>query len=123
MSEKLKLAIRLSAETKADVKAFVDLKQKSQDTRRALKQMQEALRGLDARIKATGGKDTRTPGSSSSLRRPATRRAVSGNRQPEHHKNPGQCAGRTAGAAKGWRDWVKSVNPDRADKLDALRKL
>ena len=58
MPEKLKLAIRLSADPKSAVKAFADLKKKSLDTRRALQ--------------------------------------------------------------KDWRDWVKSVNPDRADKLDAL---
>ena len=57
MSEKLKLAIRLSADTKAAVRAFAELKQKSLDTRQALKQTQAELKGLAARIKATGGKD------------------------------------------------------------------
>ena len=57
MSEKLKLAIRLSADTKAAVKAFAELKQKSLDTRQAMKQTQAELKGLAARIQATGGKD------------------------------------------------------------------
>ena len=59
MSEKLKLAIRLSADTKAAVRAFADLKQKSLDTRLALKQTQAELNGLAARIQAAGGKDAR----------------------------------------------------------------
>ena len=57
MSEKLKLAIRLSADTKAAVRAFADLKEKSRDTRQALKQTQAELKGLAARIQAAGGKD------------------------------------------------------------------
>lgn len=57
MSEKLKLAIRLSADTKAAIRAFADLKQKSLDTRQALKQTQAELKGLAARIRAAGGKD------------------------------------------------------------------
>ena len=44
MSAKLKLAIRLSADTRAAVKAFVGLKLKSRDTWQALKQTQQALR-------------------------------------------------------------------------------
>ena len=44
MSEKLKLAIRLSADTKDAIRAFADLKQKSRDTRQTLKQTQQALR-------------------------------------------------------------------------------
>lgn len=59
MFEKLKLAIRLSADTKAAVRAFADLKQKSLDTRQALKQTQAELKGLAARIQAAGGKDAR----------------------------------------------------------------
>ena len=59
MSEKIKLSIRLSADTKAAVRAFVELKQKSLDTRQALKQTQAELKGLAARIQATGGKDAR----------------------------------------------------------------
>ena len=59
MSEKLKLAIRLSADTKAAVRAFAELKQKSLDTRQALKQTQAELKGLADRIKAAGGKDAR----------------------------------------------------------------
>ena len=51
MSEKLKLAIRLSAETKQAVRAFAELKQKSGDTRRALEQTRPALRILAARIR------------------------------------------------------------------------
>ena len=57
MSEKLKLAIRLSADTKAAVRAFADLKEKSRDTRQALQQTQAELKGLADRIKAAGGKD------------------------------------------------------------------
>ena len=38
MSEKLSVSIRLSADPKAAVRAFADLKQKSRDTRQALKQ-------------------------------------------------------------------------------------
>ena len=52
MSEKIRVAIRLSAETEAAVRAFADLKQKSRDTRQALKQTQTELKGLAARIKA-----------------------------------------------------------------------
>ena len=59
MSEKLKLAIRLSADTKAAIRAFADLKEKSRDTRQALKQTQAELKGLADRIKAAGGKDAR----------------------------------------------------------------
>ena len=59
MSEKLKLAIRLSAETKQAVRAFISLKEKSLATRLALKQTQAELKGLAARIQATGGKDAR----------------------------------------------------------------
>lgn len=59
MSEKLKLAIRLSADTKAAVRAFADLKEKSRDTWQALKQTQAELKGLAARIQAAGGKDAR----------------------------------------------------------------
>ena len=51
MSEKLKLAIRLSADTKAAIRAFNDLKQKSRDTRQALKQTQPALGILATRIR------------------------------------------------------------------------
>ena len=51
MSEKLKLAIRLSAETKQAVRAFFDLKQKSRDTWQALKQTPQAFRTLAARIR------------------------------------------------------------------------
>ena len=51
MSEKLNVAIRLSADTKAAVRAFTDLKQKSRDTRQSLKQAQQALRILAARIR------------------------------------------------------------------------
>ena len=51
MSEKLKLSIRLSAETKQAVRAFFDLKQKSRDTRQALKQTPQAFRILAARIR------------------------------------------------------------------------
>ena len=59
MSEKLKLAIRLSADTKSAIRAFADLKLKSRDTWQALKQTQEELKGLADRIKAAGGKDAR----------------------------------------------------------------
>ena len=59
MSEKLKLAIRLSAETKQAVRAFVDLKEKSRDTGRALEKTQEELKALNGLIKATGGQDPR----------------------------------------------------------------
>ena len=55
MSEKLKVAIRLSADPKAVVKAFAELKKKSLATWRALDQTQEELKALTARIKATGG--------------------------------------------------------------------
>ena len=55
MSEKLQLAIRLSADPKSAVKAFAELKKKSLATRRALDQTQEELKALTARIKATGG--------------------------------------------------------------------
>ena len=51
MSEKLKLAIRLSADTKAAVRAFAELKQKSRDTRQALQQTRQAFRILAARIR------------------------------------------------------------------------
>ena len=51
MSEKLKLAIRLSAETKPAVPAFAELKKKSRDTRQSLKQTRPALRILAARIR------------------------------------------------------------------------
>ena len=51
MSEKLRLAIRLSADTKAAVRAFADLKEKSRDTQQALKQAQQAFRILAARIR------------------------------------------------------------------------
>ena len=51
MSEKLKLAIRLSADTKEAVRAFADLKHKSRDTRQALEQARQALRILAARIR------------------------------------------------------------------------
>ena len=51
MSEKLSVAIRLSAETKAAVRAFSDLKYKSRDTWQALKQTPQALRILAARIR------------------------------------------------------------------------
>lgn len=51
MSEKLKLAIRLSAETKQAVRAFVDPKQKPFATRQSLKQAQQAFRILAARIR------------------------------------------------------------------------
>lgn len=51
MSEKLKLAIRQSADPKAAVRAFADLKQKSRDTRQALKQTPQAFRILAARIR------------------------------------------------------------------------
>ena len=57
MYEKLKLAIRLSAETKQAVRAFIDLKEKSRDTGLALKQTQEELKVLSAHIKTTGGQD------------------------------------------------------------------
>ena len=46
MSEKLKLAIRLSAETKAAARAFAELKQKPRDTKQALKQTKQAFRTL-----------------------------------------------------------------------------
>ena len=59
MSDKLKLAIRLSADPKQAVRAFAELKQKSRDTWQALKQTQAELKALSARIKATGGKDAR----------------------------------------------------------------
>ena len=52
MSEKLKVAIRLSADPKPAVRAFAELKQKSRDTWRALQQMQAELKGLAASIKA-----------------------------------------------------------------------
>ena len=51
MFEKLKLAIRLTADPKSAVKAFADLKKKSDDTRQALKQMQQAPCILAARIR------------------------------------------------------------------------
>lgn len=51
MPEKLKVAIRLNADTKQAVRAFADLKQKSRDTRQALEQTQQALRILAARIR------------------------------------------------------------------------
>ena len=59
MSEKLKLAIRLSADTKAAIRAFADLKEKSRDTRQALEKTQEELKALNGLIKATGGQDPR----------------------------------------------------------------
>ena len=59
MPEKLKLAIRLSAETEAAVKAFAELKQKSRDTWQSLEQTQAELKGMAARIQAAGGKDAR----------------------------------------------------------------
>ena len=57
MSEKLKLAIRLSADTKAAVRAFADLKEKSRNTRQALEQTQEELKVLRGLMKTAGGKD------------------------------------------------------------------
>ena len=51
MSEKLKLSIRLSAETKAAARDFAELKQKSRDTRQLLKQTKQAPRTLAARIR------------------------------------------------------------------------
>ena len=51
MPEKLNVAIRLSAETKAAARAFAELKQKSRDTKQALKQTKQALRILAARIR------------------------------------------------------------------------
>lgn len=59
MSEKLNLAIRLSADPKPAVRAFADLRRQSLATRQALEQTQAELKGLAARIKATGGKDAR----------------------------------------------------------------
>ena len=59
MSEKLKLAIRLSADPKAAVKAFAELKRKSEETGLALQQTQAELKALNTRIKATGGQDPR----------------------------------------------------------------
>lgn len=57
MSEKLKLAIRLSADPKAAVKAFAELKRKSKETGQALEKTQEELKVLNGLIKATGGQD------------------------------------------------------------------
>ena len=57
MSEKLKLAIRLSADPKPAVKAFAELKKKSRDARQALEQTQEELKVLRGLMKAAGGKD------------------------------------------------------------------
>ena len=57
MFEKLKLAIRLTADPKSAVKAFADLKKKSDDTRRALEQTQDELKALSDLIKAAGAKD------------------------------------------------------------------
>lgn len=59
MSEKLKVAIRLSADPKAAVKAFAELKRQSDATGKALKQTEEELKVLSAHIKATGGQDPR----------------------------------------------------------------
>ena len=57
MSEKLKVAIRLSADPKDALNAFAALKKKSLDARAALKQTQKQLAATVQRMQAAGGKD------------------------------------------------------------------